>query len=171
MVNERMFFALWPPAAVRDALLAVRAGLPGAAGRENHPLDLHLTLVFVGAVDPERRPCVEAAGDGLALPGFELSLDESGDWPRAGIRWCRPGTFPATLPALVQALQARLRACGISPEPRPFRPHVTLARKAAATPRNPLPAPVPWSVREFVLAASLAGRRPAYQVLRRWPLT
>lgn len=168
---ERLFFALWPPRPVREALVQVRAALPRPTGRENHPLDLHLTLVFVGAVAPQVRACVEAAGDGIEAPAFRLRLERLGDWTKPRIRWAAPAAVPEALTVLVSRLQARLSDCGLAPEKRPFRPHVTLSRKA-----GPLPPTVPtatpdWPVRDFVLAASRAGRTPSYEVLKRWPLS
>jgi 2'-5' RNA ligase len=170
MPAERLFFALWPPTSVRDALVAERAALPEPQGRCNHPLDLHLTLVFVGTVPGEIRPCVEAAAAGIAVPPFGLVLDEIGAWPRKPMRWARPTAAPQPLIDLVRALEANLRRCGVEPEKRTYRPHVTLARKTPPIPVRALAEPLAWPVREFVLAASQSGRTPSYEVLRRWPL-
>ena len=170
MAAERLFFALWPPDSVRDALVAERAALPEPAGRLSHPLDLHLTLVFVGAVADETRVCVDAAGEGIAVPAFGLVLDEIGAWPRRPLRWARPAAVPQPLLDLVRALEANLLRCGLQPENRPYRPHVTLARKTTPISVMALAEPLRWPVREFVLAASQAGRRPSYEVLCRWPL-
>lgn len=167
---ERLFFALWPPRPVREALVSVRSALPEPAGRPNHPLDLHLTLVFVGAVKPTARACVETAGDDVEVPAFELALDRLGDWPKPRIRWAAPSSVPEPLLALVNQLETRLADCGLAPEKRPYRPHVTLARKAGPLPPSAPEALPAWPVREFVLAASRAGRTPSYEVLKRWAL-
>lgn len=165
---SRMFFALWPAEPVSTAIMDARAALPGPTGRVSHRLDLHLTLVFVGTVATELQPCVMAAGDGLAVEPFSLTLTEIGDWGHPRIRWCRPTHVPPALLGLVDSLRGRLRDCGITPEARPYRPHVTLARKAGALPVTTLANPIDWPVTEFVLAASRAGLRPRYEILKRW---
>lgn len=173
MHTERLFFALWPAPPLRDALVGVRAALPGAPGRINHPDDLHLTLVFIGTVAAPTRDCILAVADQVQASSFTLRLDEVGDWSRGrggNLRWCRPTRVPSALLALVQAIEQGLRGCDIAPEERRYRPHVTLARKAPPLPRQPLPTPLAWPVHDFVLAASQPGRRPAYEVLRHFPL-
>ncbi len=163
----RLFFALWPEAATRSALLDARAGVVAGA-RPTQPDDLHLTLVFVGDVEPTRLPCIEAAGDDAALAPFELMLAQLESWPRQRLLVAAPGEPPPALFNLVSQLQQNLLPCGIQPEPRRFRPHVTLARKAP--PAAPKPLQIPWSAREFVLVRSgSAGRSGGYQVLRAWP--
>jgi 2'-5' RNA ligase len=165
----RLFFALWPDAAARAALL--RAGADAAPdARPTHPDDLHLTLVFIGDVGPDRLPCIEAAADGVALSGFELILEQLETWPRQRVLVASSADPPPALFDLVSQLQQNLLPCGIQPEPRRYRPHVTLARKAPKVPRRALR--IAWSVHELVLVRSgVAGPNGGgYQVLRAWPL-
>lgn len=166
----RLFFALWPDPGIRSALLRARdGGIQGA--RPTHPHDLHLTLVFVGDVAPETLPCIEAAGDDVVVSAFDLALRRVETWPRQRLLVAAPDETPQALFNLVSQLQQNLLPCGIEPEPRRYRPHVTLARRAARL--DPAPLAVHWSAREFVLARSgVAGRGHGggYQVLRRWAL-
>ncbi len=170
MSAERLFFALWPPRATRAELDALRGRLPGAPGRPTDPADLHLTLVFLGAVDAARRACAEAAAERVAGVPFELSLDQAGWWQGPRVRWCAPLRPPSALLALQRRLTEALADCGFVPERRPYRPHVTLARKAPMLAPMPLAPSIAWPVDRFVLARSHGGQRPAYEVLRRWPL-
>jgi len=63
------------------------------------------------------------------------------------------------------ALQAQLEGLGFVTDGRRFRPHVTLARRAGASPALPSGPPVSWPVHGFVLVQSHPG--PAgYEVLR-----
>jgi 2'-5' RNA ligase len=163
----RLFFALWPEAAARAALLDARGGSLQDA-RPTRPNDLHLTLVFIGDVDPERLSCIEAAGDDVVLGGFALTLDRVETWPRQRLLAAVPSAPPPELFNLLSQLQHNLMPCGIQPEPRRFRPHVTLARKAAR--REPAPLGIDWPVREFVLARSGAPGSGGYRVLRSWLL-
>jgi len=170
MATERLFFALWPPASVVAALVAERERWSGSAGRPTHPDDLHATVVFLGALDAEQRACAEDAGERIAAAPFDLMLDRVGSWPGPRIRWIGQEPTPGALLALVRQLNAALDRCGHRAERRPYRLHITLARKAAPLPAAALSTPIPWPVTELVLAQSRTGERPAYRVLRRWPL-
>ena len=123
----RLFTGLELPEPVAAAIALARGGVPGARWME--PEDYHITLRFVGDVDPRlahdlgetlaevRRPQVAVRFDGLSSFG--------GDRPRALVARIRPD------PALVE-LQAeherRCRRLGLEPETRKYAPHVTLAR-------------------------------------------
>lgn len=169
--DQRLFFALWPDERTRAGLAALAGRVPGADGRATHPEDLHVTLAFLGVVAPDRLDCVLAAADAVRGEPFTLAVDRVGFWPRPRILWCGPEEHPPALPGLVAALQRGLGDCGFPPEKRPFRAHVTLARKARKTGALELERPVPWPVSEFVLAGSRPGDpAPRYRILRRWPL-
>jgi 2'-5' RNA ligase len=173
---ERLFFALWPPPEVRQSLLDVREQAAGRAGlgtplarmRYTHADDLHLTLVFVGAVQPQLIACIEAAGDAVVLDEFVLGLREAICWPRQRLWVAQPAYAPGALLSLVGQLNRQLSACGFEPERRRYRAHLTLARRAPEI--APVAFQVDWTVGEFVLAASCPGHRPRYRVARRWAL-
>jgi 2'-5' RNA ligase len=169
----RLFFALWPGDDTRAELLRARdamADSAGAGARPTHPDDLHMTLVFVGAVAPERLPCIESAGDDVVLAPFDLALRRVETWSRQRLLVAVPDAPPPALFNLVAQLQQGLLACGIAPERRRYRPHATLARRAERT--APQPLSVAWAVRGFVLARSGVGAAGAggYRVLRTWSL-
>jgi RNA 2',3'-cyclic 3'-phosphodiesterase len=171
MAAERLFFALWPPASVVSALVAERDRWPGPAGRPTHPEDLHATVVFLGALEADQRACAENAAGRVSVPPFSLTLDRVGYWRGPRIRWVGQDPVPAPLLTLVRQLDHALTGCDHQPERRPYRLHLTLARKAAPLRAAVLSTPVHWPVKELVLAASHAEQRPAYRVLRRWPLS
>jgi len=148
MNTYRLFIGLALPDGV-SALLAAR--MEKMAGRVpfsrwTHPADLHVTLLFLGEtpverVESVRRMVRETAAS--AAP-FTLELAEPGTFgppsaPR--VLWCgvaeRPdggtqagaeGPTQGALSALHAELIARAAAAGFRTDPRPFRPHVTLAR-------------------------------------------
>jgi 2'-5' RNA ligase len=79
--------------------------------------------------------------------------------------------MPSSLPALVEQLWGGLGDCGFEREARPYRPHVTLLRKAHPLDDAALSEPIRWQIRDFVLVTSLsAPGAPRYKVLQRWPL-
>ncbi|MCU7936006.1 MAG: RNA 2',3'-cyclic phosphodiesterase [Candidatus Thiodiazotropha sp. (ex Dulcina madagascariensis)] len=172
MADQRLFFALWPEARVRDEFAALaHASAPGE-GRRHRADDLHMTLVFLGQVDPSRRQCIEGVANAIRASSFELTIDHTGFWSRPRIFWAAPGATPEPLKQLVHDLNHGLRGCGFEPEQRSYKPHVTLYRKARHAKPTPLPAGIQWPVREFVLASSAnpGSSSTRYQVLRRWAL-
>jgi 2'-5' RNA ligase len=170
----RVFFALWPAEAARRAV-AARARDVAASGRGRAPPmeNVHLTLAFVGEVAAERLPALQAIGAqaATAVPPFTLRFDRVGAFRDSGIAWLGTGTAEPALQALVDALAAGLAASGFPVERRPFRAHVTLARRCA---RPPAAASVPalaWPVAGFTLTASeLAPGGSRYRTLAAWPL-
>lgn len=169
--RPRLFFALWPPDAVRTRIGTVADPLlRDVRGRRVAPADLHLTLAFLGALEDARADCCRRAADALRHPPFELRLDRVAAWPRARVTCLGTADVPTPLLDLASALERSLAACGHRPEPRRYQPHVTLVRAAAGA---DLPAracdPVVWPVDAFVLAESGPGD-PRYRIRARWPL-
>lgn len=133
--------------------------------------NLHVTLVFLGAVEQERRVCAESVAAQVEVASFTLSFDRLGYWPRPRVVWSSPSDPPQPLAELVSTLNQELRGCGFSPESRPYRAHLTLARKVT----SPLPdvahAPVDWPIDKFHLVQSETHPDGArYRVLKSWPL-
>jgi 2'-5' RNA ligase len=130
--NVRLFLALWPTPQVRSGLLAWRDAFAWpASATVVAPERLHMTLHFIGAVPAERVDAVQA---GLAIEpaAFELRFGRAEVWPR-GIAVLRPLAEPPALHDLHQRLGEALRALDLPTEARPFRPHVTFARRADDT--------------------------------------
>ena len=173
---QRLFFALWPEAVVRQRLEALLRRIPADRGRPVHPADLHLTLHFLGDVPAQRHPCLVEAAEAALAEGtepVELPLQRLGYWRRPRILWVAPELCPASLGILVQSLGERLTRCGYTPERREFAPHITLARKCSAGLLRVLEPfeEIRWSARELALVASLpVSRPPRYRVLHSWPL-
>ena len=123
----RLFTGLEIPRVLADELALMRGGLTGA--RWIDAADYHLTLRFIGDVDPGTADAVDEVLAGIRRRPFTVTLDGldyfGGDKPRAIVAKARAS------PALVdlQAEQERLlRRVGVPPEVRRFVPHVTLAR-------------------------------------------
>jgi RNA 2',3'-cyclic 3'-phosphodiesterase len=123
----RLFTGLEIPADIGSKLAALRGGLPGA--RWIDPSDYHITLRFLGDVDGRTAREVMHYLDDIAGQPIELALEglESfgGDKPRAVFAKARPHPMLLSLQADHERL---MRQCGLAPETRKFRPHVTLAR-------------------------------------------
>jgi 2'-5' RNA ligase len=167
---ERWFFGLWPDPATATVLAAQARPLIPHGARAAHPLDIHLTLRFLGALSPEALHAAVSIGDALQAGGFRLRIDRAGCFPRARVLWCAPSQAPDALFDLVARLEQTLAAHGFPPETRPYRPHLTLARKFRMEGPLVWNEPVIWEASEFVLARGLAGQSPRYAATRRWPL-
>lgn len=161
----RLFVALWPDDAVRAALHAATAQWRWPPGTAPVRADrLHLTLHFLGDVPRERIGALRAA---LAVPvaPCELTLARAAVW-RGGVAVLEPASVPAPLVELHAAIGAALRALGVPTETRPWRPHVTLARRAGTD--APHFAPIAWPVRGHVLVESQLQPRPRYELIARY---
>ena len=167
---RRLFFALWPGDAVRHALFHWQTQHLPAKVRWTHRDDLHLTLHFLGQVDAARLDDLRRLGDGVDRPRFTILLDEIGYWPRPQVLWVAPSRAPDELTGLYRQLESGLQALGLETDNRPYRPHITLARKVRA--RSPWPTlePFAWGVDEMALVESRAGAAPRYQPIARWSL-
>ena len=161
----RLFMALWPQPGVRAAVAAWQQAWqwpPRAALVKTERL--HATLHFLGDVDAARLPALLA---GLRVPfePVELTLGRAEVWP-GGIAVVRPLEVPASLLQLHADLAQALRSLDIPVEARPFRVHVTLARRAVGA-RPPLQSlDLAWRADQgYALVRSLPGGA-GYQVLQ-----
>ena len=173
--NRRLFFALWPTVAVRTRLGA-EVQAHAALGRAIAASNLHVTLVFLGAVPAEGVSRVlEAAQSVQKLTFgvmFMLHLDRMEFWRRSNLLALTAQHTPLALLTLVDGLRAGLRERSFElRDPETFRPHVTLVRDVARGPAAADVAPVQWPVESFVLVESQVGQRGSeYTVLDEWPL-
>ena len=171
--TARLFFALWPNAAASANLAEAGKNLHEICGGRRTRMDtIHLTLAFLGDVEPDRIGDLLALAGEIRAPAFGFNLTRFGWWPHNRIVWAAPAETPAELTLLVDALKKSLLGAGFRFDDKPFVPHITLLRKADCG-KNPLPAGgIEWRAEDFVLVRSVPGESgPAYEVLGRWPLS
>jgi len=170
----RVFFAVWPDAAARDALAKLACAVAAEeGGRAPAQENLHLTLAFVGDVAEERVAALRAVGleATIGVPAFDLALDRVGAFRGSGITWAGASRVPAALGHLVGRLNDALAAQGFPTDPRPFQAHVTLARRCRRQPGANLAPPIAWTVATLTLNASeLAPGGSRYREIAGWPL-
>ncbi len=125
-MNRRLFFAFWPDAATLAALTAARAQLFPLAGRPVEPAMLHVTAAFLGAVNESRHGAL------LELAQRQdagcVQIDRLEHWPKAQALVACSSQPNAAAHACIDQLWRRLDRLGFAREPRPWVPHVTLAR-------------------------------------------
>jgi len=170
--RQRLFFALWPGDEVRQRLAAIASKSLKRRGRRIPAENLHLTLAFLGPVSSEVRRCAEDVADGVAAAPFTLEFTHLGFFPRPRVVWSGCDQTPEALTSLVDTLRRGLRGCGITPEVRPYRAHLTLARKASVEPGFGGPhAPIHWPVDAFhLLESKTLSSGAQYNILRSWTL-
>ncbi|XLZ69397.1 RNA 2',3'-cyclic phosphodiesterase [Massilia sp. SR12] len=152
---HKLFFALWPDASVRQALVRLQQPV---RGRLIAPEQLHLTMAFLGQQPAEALPALQAILAASALPALDLSIDCYGYFTRPRIAWAGLRAPPAALLQAQADLMARLEAAGFSAATHgEFKPHITLAREANAAPAVFDAAPVLWRVGGLALVESMPG--------------
>src|SRR5574343_196884 len=176
--TARVFFALWPSAAVAARLADI--ALDAATrfgGRPTRRETIHLTLAFLGDVPASRLAELGDVAAAVRGAAFDLQLDRLGFWQHNHLLWAG-GDMPAALETLHGALSKALSDNGFNIDGggRSFAPHVTLVRKLppasglAAGQAMPLPA-LAWPCRQFALVRSrLSPSGSGYQILREFPL-
>ena len=170
--KRRLFFAIWPDDDLRGAIEhGVRKPIRRSGGAAVPARNLHVTLVFLGGVDAAGFEAAKAAAGSVRRPAFDLVLDRLETWPRQPLLCLAPSETCGPLRDLAIALRDQLDSRGFEIERRPFRAHVTLARKVnRPKAREPIDLPA-WAVREFVLVESVTGASGSeYTVVGRWPL-
>jgi 2'-5' RNA ligase len=183
----RSFVAILLPAALRARLGAeierLRATARGVGWIA--PENLHLTLKFLGGVEPARLEGVAAALGRVAAAGapFDLALHGLGAFPastRPRILWGGVGAGAPTVVDLAARVDEALATLGFAAEARPFSAHVTLGRVREPR-RNPALAAALdaaatldfglFTVEQIALMRSdLSPRGACYTCLESWPL-
>ena len=145
----RAFIAVELPESLREAITKIQDALKGALSGSGVRTDaknsdmrlqwvraesLHLTLKFLGDIEPEQVEVLRAAlSEAIAgIAPFSVELEGIGGFPdtRAPrVVWAgvRPGGQPPLM-RLASAVETALVLCGFPPEEKPFSPHLTLAR-------------------------------------------
>jgi 2'-5' RNA ligase len=160
-----LFIALVPDDQVREQLAAwrdawnwPRSATPVKNGR------LHVTLHFLGDVEPDR---MTQLADMLpkSFARFNLALRHAELWPQ-GIAVLEPESAPPELKDLHDAIAAVLQRLGLPVDARQYRPHVTLARRAAGALLKGTGPAINWRIDRYALMQSTLGPDGGYTSVR-----
>src|SRR6478609_10576327 len=124
---HRLFVAIRPPEDIRNLLLDAMDD--SADFRWQDDEQLHLTLRFVGEVDPPLAEDLAAALAAIRAIAFTIRVHGTGRFEKrsAGALWA--GVEPkAPVAALAAKVERVCQSVGLEPERRAFHPHITLAR-------------------------------------------
>jgi 2'-5' RNA ligase len=178
----RLFVGIALDTSVTDALKRMTAALRQAEDglRWSSPEAWHITLQFLGATEQDCYECLLARLREIHRPPLVLHLGVPDVFERAGV--FHIGVLPSQeLTALERHVVAATALCGIAPEDRPYRPHITLARSKGRDGRHGLhalaarkhsPYRLPsFTADEFLLYQSIPTRDGSrYEIRERFPL-
>lgn len=178
---HRLFVALRPPLAIRDALGDVMDGVAGARWQDDD--QLHLTVRFIGAVERPFAEDVAAALAAVRAPAPTVAIagiGRFGSRGRSEALWA--GLAPhEPLAALHRKVDQAMVRVGLEPERRAYLPHITLARLPRGfqagsevdvwLARHAGLTSEPFALPHLILYESHLGRSGAsYEPIARWPL-
>ena len=148
------------------------------------PARMHLTLAFLGEIADRDVPAiVDALSINIVVPRFAAVFQGLGVFPPRGaprVLWLGVGDGSHEIVEVQQVVARRLEGLGIAREPRPFHPHLTLARWRTSRPADRSRVPSAESrgavarvnVDHVTLYQSrLSSAGPAYTALTRADLT
>lgn len=169
---HRLFFALWPGDRLRSLLAPrIHALQPDGVGRPQRPDQWHVTLEFLGSVPGSRVAAAREAAAQVRAEPCEVVFDAVEFWRRPEVLTLVARELPPALDNLVAQLRAALAAQGFEPESRPFRAHLTLARKVTHPVAPVTFEPLHWPVAGFALVESITDRAGSvYTPLASWNL-
>jgi RNA 2',3'-cyclic 3'-phosphodiesterase len=183
--TRRLFFALWPDESSRSALVhATRKAVRYSGGRPVAEHNLHATLLFLGSIAESRVSEIAAIGahaaagtlvarDDCSSPAFVFDRIELFQKAHVLVATtsASSGIGHLVANALVESLQRETSRAGFAPDLKPFRPHVTVARKVAFLRTALRMEPVEWRFTAFALVESRTDPDgPVYTVLHSYPL-
>jgi RNA 2',3'-cyclic 3'-phosphodiesterase len=160
----RLFVSLRLPSAARTSLAAALAG-----ARTTDVGQWHVTLAFLGDV-PDAGPLAPAlAAVADRHPPLQLRVRGGGAFAR--VWWGALDGDVRQLRALAADVTAACRDAGVGLEDRPYRPHVTVARRGSGLhPLEGYEGPV-WTATEVELVRSHLGATARHEVLDRFALS
>ncbi|MDE1833318.1 MAG: RNA 2',3'-cyclic phosphodiesterase [Candidatus Micrarchaeota archaeon] len=137
--ETRAFIAIDIPQEVKERLRELLASSGIESLRPVHEDNMHLTLLFIGNLDPALLEKARSIVSELRGKSFRVSLKGLGTFSRSHPRvvFARVGEGVEQLKALHSALHSEVKAIGVELEGREYTPHLTVSR-LGHLPRNQL---------------------------------
>lgn len=151
----RVFIGIALPAGMKRALTALQKELKKEIRADwSREENYHITLNFIGEAD---RKAVRNICDAMqSVKGFgaqEIHLAGAGQFGGNSVLWCGLGGTEG-LAEIASRLHTELAKRGILTDDKPFKPHITIARRANAF-RKCTPEPCKARITQIVLFESL----------------
>lgn len=167
----RLFFATFPEGETRRLIASAASALSlDDDARRVRCENYHITLAFAGEVSGAQLASLRTIGL-LDVPPFTVRFDIYEHWQRSEVVVIAASECPSAMRDLHCKLRGELVNQNIASDPMPFRPHVTIARKAAQAPEQQEMSGFHWQVTAFQLVRSVrSDAGSVYTVLDRWSL-
>jgi len=168
----RLFFALWPDEETRAKLDKVAQQFKNEKVSLVKKSNLHITLEFLGEVSGEDQQALQNKVSKISGQPFDIELTRVGWWQKPAILWIGTTHIPEPLTHLVKSIKKCVKQQGLKVDKRPYKPHVTIARKVKQlfAPKDQFH--IPWHINSFALIVSESiDGGVEYRVLKKWNLT
>lgn len=187
---QRLFLGFDPSSIQRQQLLLLQQSLALQITPNAKPVtrtNLHLTLAFLGLANPTQVAQLLDGVDKLAKPKFSVTLDSIAVWPKAQVCCLKGESISSELALLASQAQDLAQKLQLHLSEHPFRPHISLFRKAKASGILVRELALKELVQQKVIQASILELTLApeqlhlylstngnhgveYQILHSWPL-
>jgi len=165
---KRLFFALWPENIIRQQCLDIGKAVLTEPARLVRPAYIHVTLLFLGNIDTGKEESFKQALATVQVSCMSLCFNRLSFWKKPGILCLTtPNNYPE-VETLVGMLSKLAEELGIQTDERPFKPHITLVKKA--TKLTPLEFdPINWHSSSFCLVESVnCPNGIEYRIVEEW---
>lgn len=139
----------------------------------------HVTLQFLGKAGADECACLVGQLRGLPVAAVRIVPERMGTFARVGILYAGVKATSELLD-LEKNVTSATAPCGFAREDRPYRPHITLARRrgrgwqggvtSVAEEAHQLTPFSGFTAREFALYESFPGSAARYEIRERFPL-
>lgn len=174
--HKRIFLALWPDEVTRQQLFEVQKRLKSdpalQSARAVTAENLHATLHFIGSISIPVLQALEASLDSVQCQSFDMTVSTTGCFPRSRVFWLGLKEIPPKLNELEQQTLVCVQQSIEGYQSIPYRPHITLFRKAKVSQELDVLAEINWRVKSFALVESKSSSEGVqYHVLKQWLLS
>lgn len=145
----RLFFALWPDNETRTELNHVAQKFKNENFRLVKKSNLHITLEFLGEISNQDQEGLIDKAAKIHSESFSLELTRTGWWRKPQILWIGTTSVPKPLSNLVTSIKKCVKQQGLKTDQRPYKPHVTIARKVKQVIVPTETFHIPWHVTSF----------------------
>lgn len=177
----RLFVGIALAAGISAQLQNLRTRLerPGDGLRWSAPESWHITLQFLGDTSPSQYDCLLKYLCQIQASPFSIQIEGASTFNRVGVFFAGIQLTHHLTDLQKQVIEAT-KPCGFTPEDRPYRPHITLARNQGKSdairglnPSIGVPPRFPeFTAHELLLYESFLGPSGSrYEVRARFPLS
>lgn len=176
-VNTKLALESWRKKALPEVKERAQTKRPAKSNTPAEPVavptaNFHITLAFLGQVDARQHEALLNEMEQVKGSPFSLTLDSTALWEGPKILLAAPGEPDDALMDLARQVRKAARAAGVQVDGRPYRPHVTMVRKATDALPPPLFAPdIHADFSQFHLFESFSNAQGVrYPIRHSWSL-